>query len=282
MRAGAVLRVELDRTGRTAVRELRSQAPLALVHRRPVVPGDGAVVHLVSSAATPLGGDEVDLRVHVGPGARLLLRGTAATLALPGQRGGGSRSSVRIEVAEGGALDYRPEPTVITSRAEHRADLRAELAAGARLRCREVLVLGRSGEPPGSLRTGTELVRAGVPLLRQHLDLGPGRLAASAGYLAGARVLGTEVVVGGADPVAASSGPWWSLVPLAAGGALATAVAPDAVTAGRRLADALRHHPGQHPGQHPEHHLGHHPDAAASHPEASDPPPGRLVPDRGR
>lgn len=255
MKASAALRVELDARGRSVVRELRSRAPLTLVHRRAAVAGaDGAIVHLVSSAANPLGGDEVRLHVHVGPGARLLLRGTAATVALPGAHGGPSRTEVRMEIGDGGSVDYRPEATVVTARAEHRAEFHADLAAGARLRCREVLVLGRHGEPPGTLHTATDLVRDGTPLLRQHLDLGPGRLAASAGYLAGARVLGTETLLGGTDPAAPSSGPWWSLVPLAAGGALATAVAADVVTAERRLTRALKHHP----------------EAAVRHPEASD------------
>lgn len=253
-----MLRVELDAHGRSVVRELRSAAPLTLVHRRAAVAAeDGAIVHLVSSAATPLGGDELRLRVHIGPGARLLLRGTAATIALPGQRGGAGRTSVRMEIDAGGSVDYRPDATVVTARAEHRAELHADLAADARLRCREVLVLGRHGEPPGTLRTTTDLVRDGVPLLRQHLDLGPGRLAASACHLAGARVLGTETLLGGTDPAAPSSGPWWSLVPLAAGGALATALAADVVTARRRLTRALQHHP----------------EAAVQPPEASDDDP---------
>nr|WP_221316859.1 urease accessory protein UreD [Saccharopolyspora gloriosae] len=249
------MRVELDARGRSVVRELRCAAPLTLVHRRAAVAGaDGAIVHLVSSAAAPLGGDELRLRVHIGPGARLQLRGTAATVALPGRCGGASSADVRMEIGAGGSVDYRPGTTVVTARAEHRAAFRADLAADARLRCREVLVLGRHGEPSGELRTTTDLVRDGVPLLRQHLDLGPGPLADSAGHLAGARVLGTETLLGGTDPATPSSGPWWSLVPLPAGGALATALAADVVTARRRLTRALQHHP----------------EAAVQPPEASD------------
>ncbi|MER6993439.1 urease accessory protein UreD [Saccharopolyspora hirsuta] len=245
MRASALLSVELGRGGRSVVRELRSQSPMTMVPRRAAATSaDGtAVVHLVGSAATPVGGDLVDLRVHVGPGARLLLRGTAATVALPGQHAGHSRSTVHIEVADGGTVEYLPEATVISSRADHQAEMSVVLGEGARLRCRETLVLGRYGERAGRLATTTHVVRGGIPLLRQRLDIGDERLTASASYLAGARVLVTETVVWDSDPVEPSSGEWWSLAPLAAGGALATAVADDAVAAERRLAEAVSHHP---------------------------------------
>lgn len=245
MRATALLSVERGPSGRSVVRDLRSQPPMSLVPRRTSVsdPHGAAVVHLVGSATSPMGGDRVDLRVRVGPGARLRLRGTAATVALPGQHPGHSVSTVHIEVASGGTVEYLPEPTVISSRADHRAELTVALDADARVRCRETLVLGRYGEQPGPLVTTTHVLRAGTPLLRQRLDIGDPRMTASAGYVGGARVLATETVVWNGDPTEPSSGQWWSLVPLAAGGALATAVADDAVTAERRLADALAHHP---------------------------------------
>ncbi|RRO15375.1 urease accessory protein UreD [Saccharopolyspora rhizosphaerae] len=241
MKATALLAVEVS-GGRSVVRDLRSQAPLTLVPRRTATASGGAaVVHLVSSAASPVGGDRVDLRVRVGPGARLRLVGTAATVALPGR--GSSRSTVHIEVDEGGTVQYLPETTVISSRADHAAELTVELAAGARARCRESLVRGRCGEPSGHLVATTQVTRSGKPLLRQRIDLGDARTAASPGYLAGARVLASEVVAWDRDPPGPLSGQWWSLAPLAAGGALATALADDAVTAGHRLAEALSHHP---------------------------------------
>ncbi|MDA3625920.1 urease accessory protein UreD [Saccharopolyspora sp. WRP15-2] len=245
MRASALLRVELGHGGRSVVRELRSQSPMTMVPRRAATTSaDGtAVVHLVGSAATPVGGDVVDLHVHVGPGARLLLRGTAATVALPGQHSGHSRSTVHIEVADGGTVEYLPEATVISSRADHQAEMTIALGEGARARCRETLVLGRYGERSGRLATTTHVLRGGTPLLRQRLDIGDERLTASVGYLAGARVLATETVVWEHDPVVPSSGDWWSLAPLAAGGAMATAVGDDAVIAERRLAEAVSHHP---------------------------------------
>ena len=242
MRSRARLVVERGECG-SVVRELRSQAPVKLVPRRSRPASDPLVVHLVNSATTPLGGDDIDLTVQVGPGARLSLRGTAATLALPGQPGQASRARVHLEVAEGGSIDYLPQATVITAGADHRAELSVDLATDARARCRDVLVLGRFEETAGRLITSTHAVRAGIPLLRQDIDLGNPLLRSCSSGLAGARVLATELLATDQDPQTATSGPWWSLSPLAAGGAVASALAPDAITAEQRLSEALSHHP---------------------------------------
>ncbi|MEV6604391.1 urease accessory protein UreD [Kutzneria sp. NPDC051319] len=245
MRARARLAVE-RRDGRTVVTELRSAAPMTLLPQRSRLRrGTGtAVVHLVSSATAPLGGDDLSLEVHVGPGAHLQLRGIAATLALPGHKGERSHASIRFDIDDEASVEFLPEPTIVTSRASHSSVFAAQLADTARLRFRETLVLGRVGERPGSLDSTVEVVRGETPLLRQRVDIGDPALAASAAYLAGHRVLATELLVWGADPASASSGDWWSLVPLARGGSLATALAADAVTAQRRLADATAGHPG--------------------------------------
>ncbi len=218
--------------GRSVVRELRSQAPLSLVPQRGTAARTGPLtVHLVGSAATPLGGDDVGLEVLVGPGAEVALTGVAAAVALAG----GSRLDVRFEIADGAALTHRPEPTVVTRRADHATTLHATLGDGARLRLREVLVAGRTGEEPGRYRGSTRVDGPAGPLYVQVQDLR---------RLAGRRVLATEVLVWGADPDEAVAGEWWSLTPLARGGSLATALGPDAVSTGRDLDRALAAHPG--------------------------------------
>lgn len=247
MKAAARLVVALDDTGRSVVRDLRSASPLTLMPcpatRHDEDPGT-ALVHLVGSAAAPLGGDDLALTVEVGPGAALSLRGIGATLALPGQHPGSGRMSVTIRVAEGGRLEYLTEPTVVAAEADHRTELHADLAADARLRCREVVVLGRSGERPGRLRGDVRLRRDGTTLLRQHLDLGGPEPDDGPAHLAGHPVVATELLVWGADPDSPSVGDWWSLVPLARGGSLATALAPDTLVAYRLLDTATAAHPG--------------------------------------
>lgn len=243
MRSVAVVAVEQATDGRTAVRELRSEAPTRLIPRRSAVPErDGSVtVRLVASAAGPLGGDRLDLRIRVGAGAHLRLVGTGATLVLPGPHGERSHSTVHIEIEPNGILEHLPDETIVCAGADHHTELRAEVAEGSRLRCRETLVLGRHTEPPGLLTTATHVTRAGTPLLRQNLELTDHRLLASPGYLAGAKVVATELLIGHEDPLTASTGTWWSLTPLAAGGTLATALAHDTPTAADRLATALKH-----------------------------------------
>lgn len=230
MKARAELAVECDARGRSVVRVLRSASPLTMVPARHT---DHAVVRLVGSAAGPLGGDDLGLTVRVGPGARLTLVGIAATLALPGPHGLPSHATVRIEAGEDACVDYLPEPTVVTARARHHATLTVTLAAGAHLRTREVLVLGRTGERPGSLTTRLDVTRAGHPLLRQTLTVGDPALDASAAFLAGSRVLASELST--SDTRATGSGEWWSRTRLAEGGTLTTALADDAVTALARL-----------------------------------------------
>jgi urease accessory protein len=248
VRARARVVIERDVTGRCVVRELRSQPPLTLIPQRGAVAvgSDAVTVHLLSSATTPLGGDDVTLDVLVGPGAALVLTGVAATLALPGVRGR-SMLAVRAEVSDGASLQYLPEPTVLTRRAAHDATLDARLGDRARLRCREVLVGGRSGEACGSFRGRIRVADGAGPLLVQDLELGDPALHASPAHLAGHRVVATEVLAWGADPAEAVCGPGaalWSLVPLARRGALATAVGPDAVSVRRNLARAVAAHPG--------------------------------------
>jgi urease accessory protein len=246
MRGRARVVVELGPDGRSLVRELRSQPPLALLPQRGAAAARSAAatVHMVGSATSPLGGDDVGLDVEVGPGADLVLTGVAAALALPGQAGGSSRLVIRLLVADGASLQFLPEPTVVTRRADHHGELHATLGAGSRLRCREVLVAGRSGESSGRFRGLVRVTDGARPLLVQEQELGDLGLQSSAAHLAGRRVLGTEVLVWGEDPAEAVAGDWWSLSPLPGRGCLATAVGSDAVAAQRALADAVAAHPG--------------------------------------
>ncbi|MFD4644539.1 urease accessory protein UreD [Lentzea sp. NPDC058436] len=233
MKASARLVVSLDSHGNSVVRVLRSMTPLTLVPARRV--GPVALVHLVSSVTAPLGGDSLSLTVEVGPGASLELRGVAATLVLPGSSGAESSSLVRFSVE--GRVRYLPEPTVVTGRARHTAVVEAELDGHAELQLREVLVLGRAGETCGALSSSVRATRCGKPLLHQQLVVGDASVDGSSAGLAGKRVVGTELMLDAVErPV--GGGEWWSVVPLAAGGTLATALGEDVVTVTRVL-DAI-------------------------------------------
>ncbi|MFE1592461.1 urease accessory protein UreD [Nocardia sp. NPDC058705] len=176
-------------------------------------------VHLIGTAATPLGGDELDITIVVRPGARLVVRSVAATIALPGANTLLSNAHWHFDIGEGGELDFDPEPTIVAGGAHHHVVTTVQMAPDARLRLRERVQLGRSGEDGGGWR-GDLLADLGeVPLLRHRLELGAG--STTDDRLTGPRSLDSELVY-------PDDRPSWSgsvddvRLPLAAGGSLST------------------------------------------------------------
>lgn len=132
-------------------------------------------VHLVSAAATPLGGDTVAIRLIVPPGTRLRVHSVAATIALPGPAV--STSWSRWDIEAGGDLLVDPEPTVVASTARHVTECRLQLADDARIRLRERVQIGRVGERTGYWSGRLHADLGTRPLLRHLLELGPGAVA---------------------------------------------------------------------------------------------------------
>jgi urease accessory protein len=149
--------------------------------RLPRIEGSGGIagrhtepdtVHLVSTAATPLGGDSLKVRVVVEPGARLLIRTVAAAVTLPGA--GTDHSTAWWDIENAGELDVDPQPTVVAGGSSHGTAVRIGLADTARLRLRERVQIGRCGERDG-FWSGTLRVDVGAtPLLRHRVELGSG------------------------------------------------------------------------------------------------------------
>jgi urease accessory protein len=132
-------------------------------------------VHLVSAAATPLGGDTIAIRIIVEPGARLRLRSAAATVALPGATSTDSHACWHIEAA--GELDVDPEPTIVAAGARHLTELTVCLDDMAHLRIRERVQIGRTGEREGFWSGAMRVDVAETPLLRHRVELGPASVA---------------------------------------------------------------------------------------------------------
>ena len=256
MKARAELVAAAGPDGRVRLPVLRSEAPLIL--RR-----TAEAVYLASGAAGPLGGDTLELRIEVRPGATLRLRTVAAAVALPGRYGQESRLTITATVGAGARLEYLPEPTVAADGARHRTDVSVRLAADATLVLRDEVLLGRHGERGGACRTRLAVDRDGGrgrrPLLRHELDVS-GTDPASLGpaVLAGHRAAGTLLTVdpdgthepagtgggvtfsefseAGAEGNAAAGGQRWvAVMPLAGPGVLVTALAHDTRTLRRRL-----------------------------------------------
>jgi urease accessory protein len=224
--ARAAVTAECDSSGRTRLTRLRSDGPLA-------VRETSDAVYLVGAAAGPLGGDELELDLRVGPGARLAIRSAATTLTLPGD--GESRFTVRARVAAGGHLDFAPEPTVAAAGCHHRAIGDITLAEGATLRWYEELVLGRHRERSGRHSSRIDVSLDGLPVLRHELRLDDPAVYGSRAVLGGAKATGSVVLVGPglAEEPLVSEG--LAMLPLAAGGVLVSAVADDSATLRRRL-----------------------------------------------
>lgn len=129
-------------------------------------------VHLVSTAANPLGGDEIAIRVVVPAGARLRIRSTAASIVLPGA--GSPESVLCWDIELGGELDVDPEPTVVAAHSRHVSNVDLRLGSEARIRIRERVQIGRTGEREGFWSGRLRADLPGRPLLRHRMELGAG------------------------------------------------------------------------------------------------------------
>jgi len=132
-------------------------------------------VHLLSAAATPLGGDVISVRVIVESGARLKVRTVAATLVLPGADCTESHSCWDLEVD--GELDVDPQPTVVAADARHHTRTTVRVGESGSARVRESAQIGRTGEHHGFWTSTLYADVADRPLLRHRVELGAGSVA---------------------------------------------------------------------------------------------------------
>jgi urease accessory protein len=229
VRAEARLVAEADGRGGTRLTTIYGEPPL--LPRRTGHRGPHAEVHLVGGAAGPLGGDDLRIHVAVGPGAHLVVRTVAASLAQPGHPP--ARSTLTVTATVDGVLAWLPEPTVAVAGCDHETTSIVDVAEGAALSWREELIAGRHDGPPGDLSTRTTVRYAGRTILRHDLAIGP-RADAGPATVDGARAIGTLLVVG--PPVERRTDGRTAVMPLAHGPAtLVSATAADAT----RLREAL-------------------------------------------
>lgn len=194
MKAAATVVAERGTRTRTRCTTLRSSPPISLRDTP-----DG--LHIVGSAAGPLGGDDVHLDITVADGASLTIRSVAAQVVLPGPRDGPSISSVSATVGEAATLRWLPGPLVLAQGCDHRTTVTLSLGATATLVWRDEIVLGRCGEPGGSVLQRLRVDRADRPLLRNDLALGPRWPGAGGPAGSGdATAVCTLLVVGEATP----------------------------------------------------------------------------------
>ncbi|MFD5764558.1 urease accessory protein UreD [Streptomyces sp. NPDC127049] len=238
LRATARIAAEADGTLPVMV----SDGPLALRRTRASAPGWSRVT-VVGAMSAPLGGDRLAIEAEVRDGARLRVDSAAATLALPGRTAEPAAYELRLRVGADAVLHWLPEQLVSAHGSDLRVRTGVDLAPTARLVLREEQILGRHGEPPGTLFSRLTVRRGGRPLLDQEIAYGPGAPGGWDGgaVLAGHSATGQLLVVDPAyerAPVAARPlGEFAALTPLAGPAVLVTAVAPDALAL-RRILDA--------------------------------------------
>ena len=163
--------------------ELACVPPLTLRQ----VHGEGRCeLRLIGTAAGPLAGDNLSLSLRLRPGARATLRAAGASLAQGRDHGEAAALSIRADLAEEADLVADPGALIVCQGS--RVDVRVELALGqdAAVDWRELIVLGRTGEPPGQATLRWDVTRLGRPVLRQFVDLDP---TGPAVLTAGRRVL---------------------------------------------------------------------------------------------
>ncbi|MDJ1131931.1 urease accessory protein UreD [Streptomyces iconiensis] len=190
--------IAVERDGdRHVARELATGTFLA---PRPVASQPGVLrLALVGTRAGLLAGDALDLRVTVGPGARLELIEPAGLVAYD-HRGGAATWSATVTLGEGARLCWAARPFVVSSGARVHRSVEADLARGAGMLWRELLVLGRSGERGGAVRTVTRASYDGAELLVEDLDFSDPGERELPGILHGARFLGSVTHFGTERP----------------------------------------------------------------------------------
>lgn len=159
--------------------------------------GQGARVALVATRALLLADDHVEVDLVVGPGAWLEVTEITGTVAYDA---GGAASSwaLSARVAAYGSLLWDAPPFVVATGANVTRSTTVELADGACAGWREAVVIGRTGEPGGRIRTTTRVTVGAIPALVDELVLGDQDIdLATRG---GARVVDTVTVVGFRPP----------------------------------------------------------------------------------
>ena len=171
----------------------------------------------------------------VGPGAHLVVRSAASTIAWASQ---GARLRLVITVAAGGCLDWALQPLVASGSCHYTQEARIGLAEGANLRWSEEVVLGRHGERPGALDLALDVDWGGSPLLRHRLVVGPQAPGWDGpAVLGNARAVATSFVAG-TPPRPAAAGPGWARMPMDGPGTLSQALGDEIAQARDRIAQA--------------------------------------------
>ncbi len=183
--------------GRSAVVRKRHRGPLAVQRAFYPEPDGLAHVYLLHPPGGIVHGDELQLDVDVGAGARALITTPAATKFYR-SAGRVARQTQMLRVRSGATLEWLPQETIVYGEARVRTETRVELEPGGVFCGWDIVCLGRaaSGDhfAAGQLQQAFEIWQGGRPLWveRSRFDANePVRRAAWG--LGGRSVFGTFV-----------------------------------------------------------------------------------------
>lgn len=151
------------RNGQTALETLYQEGCLRLV-RPQTAPGAAPQAVLVNTAGGITGGDSLDIRATVGPGAGAVLTSQAAERIYRSNGGDGIvRTSLAVEA--GGWLAWLPQETILFNGGRLDRETQLHVATGSRALACESIVFGRQARREavreGLLRDSWRLLRNG-------------------------------------------------------------------------------------------------------------------------
>jgi urease accessory protein len=111
--------------------------------------------------------------------------------------------AIRADLADGADLVADPGTLVVCRGSRVDVHVELTLGAGATVQWRELIVLGRTGEPAGRATLRWDVTRLGRPVLRQFVDLADPMLTAWGGLTARRRVLACALICD-SDPARAA------------------------------------------------------------------------------
>jgi urease accessory protein len=175
------------RGGRTVLADAYAEPPFRVGRSFPE--GDGVHLILASSAPGIFGGDRLDQRVQLEPGARVRLTSQSALQVHPSPTARTAQLHTLYEVAEAAHLhcDWDPFIPFAGSRFAQRIDVR--LAAGANLYWSDAFMSGREGRGErwrfAALDHELRLSSAGSLQYLERYQLAPGSASVARPWMAG-------------------------------------------------------------------------------------------------
>jgi len=171
---------------------VRSAPPLTLRQVHAESPLTCALC-LIGSAAGPLADDDLRLDIEALPGSRAIVSATGASIAQGREGQPPSSMRTRLVIGEGARIAGDTGALVVAGGAAVNVDVDITMASGGQVEWRELIVLGRSGEPSGQALLRWNVMIGGRPVLRQSLDVN-GRGADSPMLLGGHRVIASMLI----------------------------------------------------------------------------------------